>query len=106
MSEEKDIVMQEKGQNPVSVPYIVHERELARMELLNKRFFITLILVIVAFLATNIAWLVYESQFETISYKQDGAGLNNICTGSQGDVYGADTTNQTEEEREVQKSTN
>lgn len=96
--------MQEKGNVPVSVPYIVHESALARMERQIKRIWIALIAIIVSFLVTNIAWLIYESQFETISYKQDGAGLNNICTGSQGDVYGADTTNQTEEKGEVQKS--
>ena len=28
----------------------------------------------------------YESQFETISYEQDSDGINNINTGSQGDV--------------------
>lgn len=81
------------------IPYIVYEGELARAERHIKRIWIALIVCIVAFLASNIAWLYYESQFETISYSQDGEGLNNINTGEQGDVYGTDSTNQAQKER-------
>lgn len=72
------------------VPYIVYESAQARMERQIKRLFIALMAAIAVILATNIGWIIYESQFETISYEQDGAGLNNINTGEQGDVYGAE----------------
>lgn len=79
------------------VSYIVHEGTVVRMERQIKRLWIALIVAIVAIFACNIAWLYYESQFETISYSQDGEGLNNINTGEQGDLYGADSKNQEKE---------
>ncbi len=80
-----------------SVPYIVYESSLARAERHIKRLWIALVIAIIVIFATNIAWLYYESQFETVSYSQDGEGLNNINTGTQGDLYGADSKNQEEE---------
>ena len=107
MSETTEMMeVQEKGTNPDNVPFIVHESALARMERQLKRVWIALIVALSVLFATNIAWLIYESQFETISYRQDGAGLNNICTGSQGNVYGSDVTDQEAEEGEVNKSQN
>lgn len=77
------------------VPYIVFEGEMARSERREKRLWIAVIVLIFALLATNVGWLVYESQFETIYWEQDGDGLNNMNTGEQGDVT-------FEPEREVQ----
>lgn len=74
-----------------NVPYIVYEGEMARAERRDKRQWIIIIALIVALLASNIGWLVYENQFDTYTYEytQDGEGLNNINTGEQGDVlYG------------------
>lgn len=85
-----------------SVPYIVYEGEMARAERRDKRQWIVIIVLIVALFASNIGWLIYESQFETYTYTQDGDGLNNINSGGeQGDVvlYGAETKNQEEEKR-------
>lgn len=82
------------------VQYIVFEGEMARAERHIKRLWIALIVAIVALLCSNLAWLYYESQFETVSYSQDGAGLNNINTGSQGDVYGAESESETEKIRQ------
>lgn len=77
------------------VPYIVHEGIVARMERQIKRLWIALIVAILVIVVTNIAWLYYESQFETISYTQDGEGLNNINTGTQGDLYGSESESKT-----------
>lgn len=85
-----------------NVPYIVYEGEMARAERRDKRQWVVIIILIAALLASNIGWLVYESQFETYTYTQDGDGLNNINSGGeQGDVvlYGAETENQEEEKR-------
>jgi hypothetical protein len=71
---------------PESVPYIVHESSMARMERQIKRLWIALIVVIAMLFASNVGWLIYESQFATISYEQDGEGINNVNIGEQGDL--------------------
>lgn len=89
-------VKTEKSQiSGVDVPYIVHEGIVARMERHIKRLWVALIVAIAVIAITNIAWLYYESQFETISYTQDGEGLNNINTGTQGDLYGSESESKT-----------
>lgn len=50
---------QQKTQERASVPYIVHEGSLARMERQLKRVWIALITAIVALVACNLAWLSY-----------------------------------------------
>lgn len=85
-----------ENDRPESVPYIVHEGSMARMERALKRTTIALIVAIVLLFASNIAWLIYESQFDTYYYAQDGEGINNINTGLQGNILnGAETQSQT-----------
>lgn len=79
---------------PESVPYFAYEGEITRQERHIRRLWIALIVAIVLVFLSNGAWLLYESLYDTISYSQDGAGLNNINTGEQGDVYGAEDENQ------------
>lgn len=56
-----------KVQNaPESVPYIVHESSMARMERQIKRIWITVLMLIAMLVGTNGAWLLYNSQFETV----------------------------------------
>ena len=71
---------------PESVPYIVHELSMARIERQVKRLWIALIVCIAMLFACNAWWLIYESQFATISYEQDGEGINNVNIGEQGDL--------------------
>jgi hypothetical protein len=47
-----------------TVPYIVHEGDMARMDRMNKRLWIVIILLVVLLVASNCGWLWYESQFE------------------------------------------
>ena len=83
----------------VSVPYVVHEAEVSRQERQIKRMWVALVVLIAALFLTNMAWIGYESQFETISYEQDGDGVNNVNLGEQGDVInGTESENQTQEE--------
>ena len=75
-----------------SVPYIVHEASMARMERQAKRLWITVLALIVILVATNGAWIWYESRFSdivtTIEAEQDGSGVNIV---SGGDLdYGAE----------------
>lgn len=51
---------------PTNVPYVVHESAMARAERQAKRLVAVIILLIVLLVGSNIGWLVYESQFETV----------------------------------------
>lgn len=79
---------------PESVPYIVHESSMARMERQIKRLWIALIVCIALIFASNAGWLIYESQYETseysYDYQQDGEGTNII--GDWNDVNNGATT--------------
>ena len=56
-----------KVQNaPESVPYIVHESSMARMERQIKRLWITIMVLIFMLVGTNASWLWYNSQFDTV----------------------------------------
>lgn len=73
---------------PESVPYIVHESSMARMERQIKRLWITVLVLIAMLVATNGAWILYESQMETIYQEvtqEADAGTNNFVGG---DVIG------------------
>ena len=87
------------GNQPVTVPYVVHESSMARAERLSRRLVAIIILLIVLLVGSNIGWLIYESQFETIETiektvieaTQDGTGTN-IVGG--GDInYGSESKN-------------
>lgn len=84
----------EHKNSPESVPYIVHEASMARMERQIKRLWIALIVLVAVLFATNIGWLVYESQFDTFEYsydyEQDGQGTNIIGNGNDV-INGAET---------------
>ena len=71
---------------PENVPYIVHEAAMARNERHVKRLVVALIFAIVLAFATNVGWLIYESQYETLDYSydytQDGEGTNIIGNGN------------------------
>lgn len=75
---------------PVTVPYIVHEGALARMERQIKRLFIILIVLICGLVVSNAAWIYawcqYDYSAETIA--QDGEGINII--GGRDINYGPD----------------
>ena len=49
-----------------SVPRIVHEADMARMERQLKRSWILSIVLIVLLAGTNAAWIYYENQFEDV----------------------------------------
>jgi len=71
----------EARQHVEPVPYIVHEAAMARLERTIKRLWILLLVVIALFVLSNVAWLIYESQFEivesTSTIEQDTSGSGN-----------------------------
>lgn len=77
---------------PTNVPYVVHESAMARAERQAKRLVAVIILLIVLLVCSNVGWLVYESQFETVeTTKEDivvDAGESGIANyiGNDGDI--------------------
>ena len=45
------------------VPYLVHESEMARLERIIKRLWITILVLIILLAGSNAAWIWYESQW-------------------------------------------
>ena len=78
----------------VSVPYLVHESVLARMERTIKRLWILCIVLIVLFVGTNAGWLYYESQWEDVVVTQENADGYNNYVGNDGDIYNGKTNDQ------------
>ena len=64
------------------------------MSIIKKQFIA--IIVLICLLCGSFGLFVwYESQFETISYEQDGEGINNVNYGEQGDLNnGTESENQ------------
>lgn len=80
--------------SPPNVPYVVHEGVMSRLERVIKRLWIALIVSVCLLFASNVGWMIYESQFDAISYEQDGEGINNVNIGEQGDlINGAECEN-------------
>ena len=79
----------------MEIPYAVFEGTQIRHERTVKRLIIALIIAGLLVFASNAIWLYawcqydYESTETKVEYSQDGQGLNNINTGSQGDINGA-----------------
>lgn len=89
---------------PETISYVIHEATIARMqseidrmEARNKeererderkfnRMMIAIVFSVALIFMSNVGWLIYESLYDTITYDQDGEGVNNINTGKQGDV--------------------
>lgn len=83
---------------PEFVPYLVHEGILVRLERTIKRLWILCIIIFLAFVGSNAAWLYYESQWEVVETvtttttqeveqdSEDGGSNNNYFYG--GDYNG------------------
>lgn len=58
--------MESDNHTPDSVPYIVYESSSARQERTIKRLWILCIILFLAFVASNSAWIWYESQWRYV----------------------------------------
>ena len=69
-----------------TVPYIVFEAEMARMERIVKRLWALLLIAVLLLVASNVAWIEYERQFEGVTettYEAESeAGGNAVINGS------------------------
>ena len=70
-----------------NIPYVVHEGIIVRMERTITRLWVVIIILIIALLGTNAAWLYYESQFETFTVTQENEDGYNNFIGNDGDIY-------------------
>lgn len=66
-----------------AMSYEEHENRHERRE---RRLWIALIVAIAMILLSNLAWMIYESTFDTYYCEQDGYGINNFNSGEQGDL--------------------
>lgn len=78
-------------EQPASIPFYVHEGEINRLERINKRFFILLLIVFFALVGTNAYWIWYESQFEDVVVTQENADGYNNYIGNDGDIINGTT---------------
>ena len=81
---------EECKENRVTIPYLVHESDMARMERVVKRLWILMILLVLMLVGTNAAWIYYESQWQVEETKisQDvDTGEGNAYVAGIGDVY-------------------
>lgn len=87
------------GDNLAVMPIAQHEKDQNRLMKIIKWLVAVIALLIVLLVGSNVGWLIYESQFETvetveeviIDAQQDGSGIN-IVGG--GDVeYGTESQN-------------
>ena len=54
------------SQTPKDVPYIIHEGDVARLERVIKRMWVLVLSLIILLVASNGAWILWESQCQTI----------------------------------------
>ena len=81
------------SQTPKDVPYYAYEVALARLDRVIKRLYKIVILLIILLVASNAAWLYYESSFEEIRIEQDNeSGYNNFI-GNDGDIHNGEADN-------------
>lgn len=99
----------EKKDVPEVIPYIVYETEMTRAEMRRKeeleaankrekRWMVAFFVALAMLFSLATGFIVYEAQFETISYTQDGEGINNVNLGEQGNVGDGTNNNLQEEE--------
>ena len=57
--------------NEQNISFLAHESIVSRLERVNKRLWILCIILVIALVGTNAAWLIYEKQFEEVTVTQE-----------------------------------
>lgn len=79
----------------ITIPYVVYEQEKVHQHKTNVRWFIITLVLIFALVASNVAWFIYESQFEIVEdtveqyeyeITQECDDGNNNFVGHDGDI--------------------
>lgn len=68
-----------------------HEKEMTRMETANRRWFVAFMVVLVMLFVSNLAWVIYESQFQDVvvtnTAESDYGGTATTLGTGMGDLY-------------------
>ena len=87
---------------PETIPYLVHEDHMVRMERTIKRLWILCIIIFFALIGTNAYWIWYESQWEDQVITQDiDTGEGDAVVAGVGNAYGKDSTDYQDSETET-----
>ena len=84
------------AQTPKDVPYIAHASAVATLERVIKRMWVLVLSLIILLVASNAAWIWYESQYQTIETtitQENEDGYNNYI-GNDGDIVNGNADNQ------------
>lgn len=75
-------------QENLNVPLVAHEADMSRMERTIKRLWLGLLIAMAIIAVSNIAWIVYLSQYDFEGYEvsADNDGTANYI-GNDGDIY-------------------
>jgi hypothetical protein len=94
-----------------NVPFVVYQATAARQERQIKRMWVVVLVLIVALIASNIAWIIYNSQFETVEMtteeydiSQDAENGNNNSIINGGNIVNGETEDKVHEENNDQNS--
>ena len=96
----------------IVVPYAAHEIAIATSERHGRRLWIVILVLIVALIGTNLAWIIYENSFEEVitttekyydvEQDADGGGDNNSIIN--GGVINGEAENNVQEENNDQNT--
>lgn len=70
----------------IHIPYIAHEYMMARLERTINRLWVLCIILIFIIISTNVAWLIYESQYDKTTITQENEGAPNNYIGNDGEI--------------------
>ncbi len=85
--------MEDERQELMTVPYVVHESIMARMERINRRLWILCLVIFLVCIGSNSCWIWYESQFEDVvtteeTWQDVDTGEGDATVVGIGDYYG------------------
>lgn len=92
-------------QENLNVPLAAHEADMSRMERTIKRLWLGLLIAMAIIAVSNIAWIVYLSQYDFEGYEisADNDGTANYI-GNDGDIYNGGKSIGEEKNTQEQKS--
>ena len=84
------------SQTPKDVPYNAYEVALARLDRVIKRMWVLVLSLIILLVASNGAWIWWESQYQTIetTITQENADGYNNYIGNDGDIVNGNADDQ------------
>ena len=86
-----DLRMPEEAQEMMTAAR--HEKEMTRMEIINRRWFIAFLVVLFMLFGTNMAWVIYENQFQdvVVTTTAESQGEGNATAFGTGDWYNGES---------------